>query len=73
MRVSVTVKPGSSKGPLVEKTEQGYLVYLAERPIDGQANAALERLLAVYFKVPKSSVSVVKGLKSRIKQVDIAD
>lgn len=49
------------------------MVYLAERPIEGQANAALERLLADYFKVSKSSVTVVKGLKSRIKQVEIDD
>ena len=69
----MTVKPGSSKGPLVEKTDEGFMVYLAERPIEGQANAALERLLADYFKVSKSSVTVVKGLKSRIKQVEIDD
>jgi uncharacterized protein (TIGR00251 family) len=38
-------------------------------PEDGRANAALERLVARWLKVPPSSVSVAQGGKSRTKQV----
>jgi uncharacterized protein (TIGR00251 family) len=38
-------------------------------PEDGRANAALERLIAHWLKVPPSSVSVAQGGKSRTKRV----
>lgn len=51
--------------------ESGYLAYLQERPIDGQANEALEKLLAEHFAVAKSKVQVVRGFKSKNKIVEI--
>ena len=41
-------------------------------PEAGRANEALERLIAAWLHVPPSSVSVVQGGKSRLKQVAIA-
>jgi uncharacterized protein (TIGR00251 family) len=38
-------------------------------PEQGRANEALERLIAMWFKVPPSSVKVAQGGKSRAKQV----
>ena len=38
-------------------------------PEEGRANAALERLIAHWLKVPPSSVSVAQGGKSRTKRV----
>jgi uncharacterized protein (TIGR00251 family) len=38
-------------------------------PEDGRANAALERLIAQWLKVPASFVSVTQGGKSRTKRV----
>jgi uncharacterized protein YggU (UPF0235/DUF167 family) len=40
-------------------------------PQDGEANAALERLVAKSLGVPKSAVAVVAGHKQRIKQVKV--
>ncbi len=71
MKVTVTVKPNSKKGPLVEANDDGLLVYLAERPVEGQANQALEQILAKHFGVAKSRVAVIKGKKSRIKMVEV--
>ena len=71
MKVTVTVKPNSKKGPLVEATGEGLLVYLAERPVEGQANQALEQILAKHYGVAKTRVTVIKGVKSRIKIVEV--
>ena len=38
-------------------------------PERGKANQALCRLLAKYFKLPKSSLEVISGHKSRTKRV----
>ena len=41
-------------------------------PADGEANAALERLIAQWLGVPKSCVALTAGQKSRIKTVTIS-
>ena len=41
------------------------------RPVEGEANAALERLLAEALGVAKSAVRVDKGAQSRLKQVRV--
>ena len=72
MRVTVLVKPGSKKGPLVETSPDGTLtVYLLQRAVDGAANDGLVALLAKHFKVSKSKVSIEAGFTSRIKRVSI--
>ena len=39
---------------------------------DGDANAAVERLLAKWFDVPKSAVAVTSGATQRVKRLHIA-
>ena len=73
MRVVVRVKPGSSKGPLVESDDEGLVVFVSEKAIDGAANEGVIKLLADHFDVPKSRVRVVRGHTARIKQVEIDD
>ena len=52
MIYTVTVKPHSKKGPLVLATSSNELtVYLREKPVDGEANQALIKLLAEHFGV----------------------
>lgn len=47
------------------------LVRVRARPVEGEANAALERLLAERLGVRKSAVAVARGGKSRLKAVEI--
>ena len=75
--ITVRVKPGSSKGPLVEvepgsaDTEPITTVYLQQRAVDGKANAALVKVLAAHYGVSKSRVEIVRGHASRFKVVRI--
>ena len=41
-------------------------------PEDGEANAALERLVADWLGVPKKSVELISGGKSRVKRIAVA-
>lgn len=41
-------------------------------PVDGAANAALVRLVADHFGVPKSSVRIVAGETARLKTLLVA-
>ena len=70
--VSVRVKPGSSKGPLVETADDGSLtIYVRERAVDGKATEAAARLLAEHLSVPRSRVDLVSGDTSRLKRFRI--
>jgi uncharacterized protein (TIGR00251 family) len=74
MRVSVKVKPGSKKGPLVETDEDGSLiVFLRERAVDGAANEALVKTLAKHFETRSANITIESGHSSRLKRVRIED
>ncbi len=72
MKISLTVKPNSTKGPLVELQDDGSLiVYIRAIAADNQANEALIKLLAKHYGVPKTRVTIVRGQTSRHKIVSI--
>lgn len=74
MQVEIRVKPGSSKGPLVQSSLTGeLLVYVREPAVEGKANKAIVELLAKYYEVPKSAVEIIRGHKSRTKTIRVAD
>ena len=75
MQVTVHVKPGSRKGPLIEtqSTPEGDIltVFVQKRAVDGEANTAVIELLAKHFGVPKSTIEIVRGHTSRVKVLRI--
>lgn len=72
MRITVSVKPGSTKGPLVEEGADGALtIFLKQRAVDGAANTALIEVIAKHFKVRKADVEIESGFTSRIKRVRV--
>ncbi|KRE25007.1 DUF167 domain-containing protein [Agromyces sp. Soil535] len=77
MDLTVRVKPGSRKGPLVEETMDdpaaSVTVYVRERAVDGAANAGVIAALAAHFGVARSKVTILRGEASRIKRVRIED
>ena len=40
-------------------------------PVEGEANSALEKLLAKTLGLPRSSVKVASGTTARLKQVEV--
>lgn len=71
MIYSVLVKPNSKKGPLVDENGSELIVFLREKPIDGEANLALIKLLAKHFGVSKSQVVIRTGTRGRKKLVEL--
>lgn len=74
--VRVRITPKSSKDAVdgVEDTAEGPALKARVRavPAEGEANAALIKLLAGWLGVPQGSVRLVKGGKSRVKSVEIS-
>ena len=72
MIVSVQVKPGSKKGPLVEPSADGTLiVYLKERAVDGAANEALIEVIAKHLGLPKRNITIKTGHSAKRKLLEV--
>jgi uncharacterized protein (TIGR00251 family) len=69
--ISVTVKPNAKSTAVRKLTETEYRVTLHAPAQDGKANRALIELLADYFRVPKSAITIVRGEFARNKLVKI--
>lgn len=72
MIISVKVKPGSKQGDKLEQTgDNEYTAFLRARAHDGEANAALIKLLSDHFYVPKASIKIKSGHTSRTKLIEL--
>ena len=70
LKLVVRVKPGSSKGPLVETNDEGELtIYVRGKAVDGKANEGVILALASHFGVAKSRITITRGHTARIKQI----
>lgn len=76
LRVRVRLTPRSAHDAVegVEETAEGPALKVRVRavPEDGAANAALAAILAQWLGVPKSTIEVVAGTKSRVKTLLVA-
>ncbi len=70
MRIKVKVFPNKKEEKVIER-DGIYLVYLTERPVKGKANKELINVISRYFKVSKSKIRIIKGLKSKEKTIEI--
>jgi hypothetical protein len=66
----VKLKPGSSQEKIIKNDVNELTVYLRAKPHDGEANEALIKLLSKYFNVPKTSIKITRGAKSRNKTIE---
>ncbi|WP_342000534.1 DUF167 domain-containing protein [Microbacterium sp. LWH7-1.2] len=71
MQYTVRVKAGSRRGPLVEASDDGLVVHVKERAVDGAANKGVVRVLAAHFGVAPSRVTILRGHTARIKRVEV--
>jgi uncharacterized protein (TIGR00251 family) len=71
MDISVSIVPNSKKSSIVKISERSYKIKVDAPASKNKANKRLIEILAEHFKVSKSSISIIKGLKSRNKIVRI--
>jgi len=71
VQLTVRVKPGSRRGPLVEDSADGLVVHVRERAADGAANSGVVRALAAHFGVAPRDVVILRGHTARVKRVEV--
>jgi uncharacterized protein (TIGR00251 family) len=71
VRLNVQVLPNAKKTEVVGLIDGALKIRLKAQPIEGQANEELIRFIATKMKLPKKQISVVRGLTSRQKTIEI--
>ena len=66
--VNLKIVPNSSKNDIVLE-EEFIKVKVTAQPIENKANKALVEFLSKKFKVPKTSIEIVKGDTSKEKTI----
>lgn len=66
--IKLKISPNASKNEII-KTDEMVKVKITAQPIENKANKALIEFLSKNFKVPKSSIEIVKGETSKEKTI----
>jgi hypothetical protein len=69
--VAVRVQPRSSRDQVLGERGGAIAIKLKAPPVDGEANAALIRLVAKKLGVPPRDVQLVRGATSRTKWIRV--
>ena len=69
--IKVRVVPRSSRNQVVGREEGVYRIKLVAPPVDGKANEGLKRFLSTTLGLPKGSVAIISGERSRFKSLQI--
>ena len=67
-RIELRVHTGSARPRIVQK-DDGLHLYTGKKPLQGEANSDVVRMISEYFNVPKKNVEIIRGLKSRNKLI----
>jgi uncharacterized protein (TIGR00251 family) len=69
--IAVRVQASARENSVVGLRDGVLIVRVTAPAVEGRANESLSRLLAKRLRVPRSSVTVIRGQRSRDKVVEI--
>lgn len=67
--LNLRISPNASKNEIIKSDDGSIKVKIAAQPVDGKANKALIEFLSKTFKIPKTSIDIVRGETSKDKTV----
>ena len=71
MKIFVTAKTNAKEEKVEEIAKNHFKISTKELPIKGRANLAIIELLADYFDIPKTSISIVSGYSGKQKVFEV--
>lgn len=72
MKINIKVVPNSKVEQIQKSLEENTLkIWVKGKPVEGEANRAVIKLLAKHFGVPQNHVKIASGLKNRSKIIEI--
>lgn len=70
MIVNIRVIPRARQNIITADSDGSLRVHTTAAPSDGDANAAVIKMLARHFNVPKTSIKIIRGANSRDKVIE---
>lgn len=71
VRISVRLQPKASSDAILGIQDEYLRIRVTAAPVDGRANEALCAVVAKFLNVPKRSVRLVSGERSRHKVLEV--
>ncbi len=71
MKIILQVKPGSKQNKIEKIDDTHYKIWVSTLAEKGKANEKIRELLSDFFKISKSKIIIVSGLKSHQKIIEI--
>lgn len=72
MKFNVKVVTGA-KVKKIEVSESVIKIWVNKKPVEGEANEEVIKIIASHYGVPRSSVKILLGHRSKQKVVEIPD
>ena len=72
-KINLRVIPRARQNKIDVDENGVYRVHITAAPVDGAANAAVIKMMAEYFDIPKSQIKIVRGETSRDKIIEIPE
>lgn len=66
----IRVIPRARSNKIEPQTDASLRVHTTAAPADGDANAAVIKMLARHFNVPKTSIKIIRGQNARDKVIE---
>lgn len=73
LRLSVHIQPNASRNQIVSFENDELKVRIAAPPVEGKANAKLVEYLSDVLDVPKSKITIERGLTGKHKVLSISE
>lgn len=67
--VRIKISPNASKNEIIRNDDGSVKIKITAQPIEGKANKALVEFLSKEFKIPKTSIEILKGDTSKEKTI----
>ncbi|MGI6587570.1 MAG: DUF167 domain-containing protein [Peptococcia bacterium] len=71
LRFKIKVQPRASRNEITGWQGEILKIRLTAPPVDGEANKVCLKFLADFFAVSRRQISIISGLKSRNKTIEI--
>lgn len=72
-KVTLRVIPRARQNKIDIDSNGVYRLHVTAAPVDGAANDVVVKMMAEYFKIPKSCVKIVRGATARDKIIEIPE
>jgi uncharacterized protein len=67
--ISFRIQPGAPRNEVTGCTDEGWRIRITAPPVEGKANRKLIEYLSEIFDIPRSNITIIRGVAGKNKMV----